>query len=343
MSTSVLVVCYAHTQTLAAAGSKLLPPFNVVSIDYHIATAQDSGQTLRSFGLNFEEHSLSGACARTGSCATGLQLLTRENGFTLCPRPHELRRRFFERYRQSALVRGSDAFICSHPAAFCELLLPFNRALLVVVTTNLELARENPIRWRAWLRVVRRLANDTRTILAANSEYDVAYVRHFAQVTPLLLPSLAAYVEASYAPQGGKPFLIAPVHAPAARNFLERAKEAAAPYVKMAWLRELYGDYTFEQLGAHPGVVILPYTKSVMTLFELYRMGVPLFAPSLKLLVDLEMKEGIMSERIYWKGAPVPASAIDEASPNTRSDRAAVEKWLRLSDTLVFPHIQKAL
>jgi len=46
-----------------------------------------------------------------------------------------------------------------------------------------------------------------------------------------------------------------------------------------------------------------------------------------------------MSERIYWQGAPAPAEAAAELSPNTRSDRLAVEHWLALSDHLVFPHV----
>lgn len=396
----------------AAGSSSLLPPFRVASVDYHIGTAQESGGLLRSFGLRFDEHSLSGACARTGHCAASLRPLTRENGFTLCPRPHALRRAFFAAHRAAPLVTAADAFICSHPAvrraptaaarrarrsslrsparprrassppargsplagwrqALCELWLPFNRSLLVLVTANLELARENPQRWRAWLAAVRRIAADRRCLLAANSAYDQAYVRHFARVRPLLLPSLAPYVDASYAPAHAS-FLLAPAHSDAARAFLERARAlCAALGAEAVWLREAYPEYTHAQLGSHRGVVLLPYTKSVMSTFELYRMGVPLFAPSLRvgalslrrpapaprrgrrspdarasaspraqLLTELELSSAVMSERIYWTGAPAPPEAAAEPSPNTRSDRRAVERWLALSDHLLLPHVQ---
>jgi hypothetical protein len=112
----------------AARSSAALPPYRLVSVDYHIATAADSGATLRSFGLRFDELSLSSVCGRTGHCAQegnggggggggGLAVLTRANGFTLCPQPHALRRAFFEAHRRSELIGPSaDAFVCSHPA-----------------------------------------------------------------------------------------------------------------------------------------------------------------------------------------------------------------------------------
>ena len=48
--------------------------------------------------------------------------------------------------RTSPLLTNVDGVICSHPAALCEGWLPFNKSMLLLVTTNLELARENPER-----------------------------------------------------------------------------------------------------------------------------------------------------------------------------------------------------
>jgi hypothetical protein len=214
----------------------------------------------------------------------------------------------------------------------------------VVVTTNLELARENPSRWRAWLRTVRALAADNRTVLAANSHYDVAYVRHFARVTPLLLPTLASFVDAQYSPTTAATararFLLAPTHSAAAQAVLEDARARTARLgVRVDWLRALYPEYTHGALSAHAGVVLFPYTKSAMTFFELYRMGVPVFAPSAALLEALEASDAVLSERIYWSAAPAPADAADEPSPNTRADAAAVREWVARCDHLRFPHV----
>lgn len=122
-------------------------------------------------------------------------------------------------------------------------------------------------------------------------------------------------------------------------------------------------------------MVVVPYTKSVMSFFELYRMGVPLFAPSLELLVQWEREHAVMAERIYWARAPRPLargplpaaspaatqSANDaeaaggagggagrahgrkprsrSLSPNTRKSTRAMRHWLALSDIYAFPNV----
>lgn len=78
-----------------------------------------------------------------------------------------------------------------------------------------------------------------------------------------------------------------------------------------------------------------------MSFFELYRMNLPLFAPSLELLVAWERDHGLLSERIYWRRAPRPTAYHNttDLSPNTRADAAAVRHWLALCDFYHFPHV----
>ena len=53
--------------------------------------------------------------------------------------------------------------------------------------------------------------------------------------------------------------------------------------------------YEYTQLASHPAVIVVPYTKSTMTFFELYRMGLPIFVPSLALLVRWELQRHVLS------------------------------------------------
>ena len=102
-----------------------------------------------------------------------------------------------------------------------------------------------------------------------------------------------------------------------------------------------YGKgYQFSDLARHPGVVVVPYTKSVMSFFELYRMNVPLFYPSVALLTKWELGAAVMSERIYWRYASSPLRQPFTPNPNARHDRASLAHWLPLSDPYVFPHVQ---
>ena len=95
--------------------------------------------------MTLVEQSLSGACRRRKTCAdpARLAVLSREAAFTLCPRPHALRRAAYEALRTAPLLANVDGVVCSHPAALCEAWLPFNKSILLLVTANLELAREN--------------------------------------------------------------------------------------------------------------------------------------------------------------------------------------------------------
>jgi hypothetical protein len=324
--------------------------YSFLSVDYHIATAQDVGHTLRELGQTFVEKSLSGACARRRTCAapSELPVLTKETAFTLCPRPHAYRRAAYEALRSSPLLHEADGVVCSHPAALCEVWLPFNKSILLIVTANLELARENAERWRDWLRTVGALAKSARVVVAANNRYDQAYVQHFTGARPLYLPTLANYITARHMPLPGKPVLLARSHHSIGKKLLQELRVAARsrPGLKVASIEEEYpgnaggGGYEYSQLASHPAIVVVPYTKSTMTFFELYRIGIPIFVPSLALLVKWELQRHVMSERVYWKHAPSPLRNPTSPNPNSLQDRAALEHWIKLSDPYVYPHVQ---
>ena len=122
---------------------------------------------------------------------------------------------------------------------------------------------------------------------------------------PLYLPTLASYVTARYRGGGarkrGRPFLLWRAHHEMGRTLLAELG-SAAPDVAIRGLDQVYPGgaygkgYQFSDLARHPGVVVVPYTKSVMSFFELYRMNVPLFYPSVALLTKWELGAAVMSE-----------------------------------------------
>lgn len=232
-----------------------------------------------------EEHSLSGSCgsaARLGkgdplrsTCAApgSLGPVTRANGFDLCPAPHALRRSFFGATRSS--FAHVDAFVCFHPPALCELFMPFNKSVLVLASVNLELARENPPRWRAWLRNLRAIAADRRNVVAANNRYDVEYIRHFTggAVAPAYLPAFCGYTGAAYDPAkvaGNTVLFTRNLHHPTALAAQLTAAASRRGFAKFAFARteEAFpAGFEYAQLAAAPAYIVIPYTKSVMHLY----------------------------------------------------------------------------
>eukprot|EP00741_Cyanophora_paradoxa_P010430 tig00000037_g10085.t1 len=79
-------------------------------------------------------------CGFFGMCKTDLKVFSFDDwrGFGLEPCPYSLRRKFFAAYKKDEEFAKVDAFICSHPVANCELFLPFNRTVILYLTTRLE-------------------------------------------------------------------------------------------------------------------------------------------------------------------------------------------------------------
>ena len=75
-------------------------------------------------------------------------------------------------------------------------------------------------------------------------------------------------------------------------------------------------------------------------LFEFYSMSIPLFSPSLRLLVSWQLSQPFMNSYL-WPGIPYSNAllATHPFSP-VAQDRRSLEYWLSFSDMYQFPHIE---
>jgi hypothetical protein len=102
---------------------------------------------------------------------------------------------------------------------------------------------------------------------------------------------------------------------------------------------------SFKHYEAVSAVLYFPYTVSLMSMFELYGMNMPIFTPSLEYAVALELRGEGMVHR-YGVGHIEPNAPMKGFSPppfppspgDTSYD--AVRYWLNKSDFMVFPHVQ---
>jgi hypothetical protein len=107
--------------------------------------------------------------------------------------------------------------------------------------------------------------------------------RYYTGLSPVLLPSSCRYVGAMYYPT--RPgFLLGFRRDSKFERFFSGELSAASSRlhltIDLQSIRQLYPEYTFHDLAAHRGVVPLPCQPSMMSLFELYRMNIPLFLPA---------------------------------------------------------------
>ena len=96
------------------------------------------------------------------------------------------------------------------------------------------------------------------------------------------------------------------------------------------------------QLARHPAVVVIPYTKSVMTFFEMYRMNIPMFAPSLSLLVSWEGRHSVRFGRPPQPHAqPIRlrhAHRRAKASPPSRQPRRPAAPMQVMAERIYWSH-----
>ena len=112
-----------------------------------ISPIHDLKHLLKPLGVLFIDKSLSGSCSLTNTCARNLHILSTINGIN----PNKaIRKQFYEYYKDDPLMKRVDAFVCFHPAAMCELFMPFNRTIIVIASTRYELGRLSVNDWNQW-------------------------------------------------------------------------------------------------------------------------------------------------------------------------------------------------
>eukprot|EP00658_Telonema_sp_P-2_P038674 TRINITY_DN276_c0_g1_i8.p1 TRINITY_DN276_c0_g1~~TRINITY_DN276_c0_g1_i8.p1 ORF type:complete len:1262 (-),score=285.14 TRINITY_DN276_c0_g1_i8:299-4084(-) len=317
-----------------------------------------------------------GNCVYSGKtqsvCKDRLKVLRYDNwrGFSLDPCPNFLRQEFFEAYKNDPEFERVDAFICSHPAANCELYMPFNRSLIVYPTTRLEFGRDddvvdwrapymtirNKARWSEWISNLQKIAADPMNVVAANSHFEVRYIKYHTGIDAEYLPSWCGdKAENSLVAPSRRQLLLGPyrdnldyprfseVEAwkhPIMQSLVNSTKNWKDQYgmaPEFARMRQLYPHYELSDLQAHPCIVLIPYQVSVISFFEYYRLNIPMFVPSKKLLISWHLEHDQLWERTY--GHPDRLVTSPDMPDPTSDEKADLEYWIALADYYHFDHV----
>ena len=341
------------------------------STDFHISPIADLKYLFTQLGIRIIDKSLSGACGSRGTCAQDLKVLNGGNAYEVGAHPEVLSKQLFEAYQNDDEFRSVDGFICFHPTATCQLYAPFNKSLLMISSTRYEHGQRDPSNWKRFNRFLQLASRNPRHLLAGNSVYDADYVSNFIGAPVKYIPSFCGYITARYGLEGQKrrtEFLLGHSHVSASkdqfwdqgtiiwkemRQWVEEAKERSTDErvkaVELKGIGEVYpGRYEYQDLANHPCIVHMPYQVSVMSMFEQYRMGLPLVFPSLAFLVKLQVDYAPLSERTWARvhgrgavsGSDIPGHpTVWWPDPNNDVEPQAIQYWLAKSDYYVMPHV----
>merc|ERR1719150_761467 len=178
-------------------------------------------------------------------------------------------------------------------------------------------------------------------------------MKHFTGLDHVeLMLNYCGYANAKYNPTNPI-VLIGPSHLNGPGNKLSGDLKAASKNykngkIKFKGIKEIYSHYKFSDLTRHKAIVLIPYQISVMTFFEYYRMGIPIFAPSLKLLVRWQKEMTLLGE-LSWNcvyGKCKEKSRISAADnsphkydPNDIYNEESLMHWLPYADYYQIPNI----
>lgn len=341
-------------------------PLVIWSSNFHPTPVVDIKQLLEPLGVRFIVKDLSSKyCQHFNTCASEqqqqqLRVISKDNVLTMNDYK-TLIPEFYAAYRDDPEMQTVDAFLCCDPPGACELFEPFNKSLLIVATTRYHIGRSNAERWIELNQKIIDIASHKRNVVGANNRYDQEYIRYFTGIDARILPSLCVYTAAVYRPT--RPgFLLAmrPREYKKSKKFpqyfIDKFTAACTLLgvdVQLNPIRKLYVNYEYKDLASHRGIVHLPYQASVMAMLEQYRMNVPLFLPSKRLLIDWNLEWFVLHERT--ESPPRPARYVrsprrqsnvqphhtqkDRPDPNSDFDVQAMTYWLQYADYYVLPHI----
>ncbi|CAF2971241.1 unnamed protein product [Rotaria sp. Silwood2] len=229
--------------------------------------------------------------------------------------------------------------------------MQFNRSIIIISSTRYELARFEPQQWNKLNENLKKISQDPKNIIAANNLYDVEYIRYFTGINVTLLPSFCNYTNSDYNPTREE-FLLAPIHAPYFDALFKKIlKNSLDQYqkhkIKIVPIRSIYRNYKYSDLTNHPAIIHIPYQVSIMSLFEQYRMNIPLLFPSLDLLTKWHYEYGVVNEKTWDqisygvrpKSSRIKGVLTNVPDPNNDLDRTAIRYWLNFSDFYQWPHI----
>ena len=254
----------------------------------------------------------------------------------------------FEYYKNDETISTADGFLCSFPAAICEMWLPFNKTIVLHPAHRFNLWMCTESAFNRQTDHLYRLASLNKLVLGAGSKYDLEYLRHYTGLKPLpLYNSCGVYTAGHpYSPTRDEIIMFG------GRGMDEKAvaKKMAdtVKSFKVVHVRSLYPHYSLSDLVKHRAVVFVAYAVMTYKICEIYALNIPLIVPSIKFYRTVF--SGFGGDRVTYGGFYCPKNgevgkphptSLHPYSPNVyaSADQEAESYWLQFADFYHWPHV----
>jgi hypothetical protein len=279
------------------------------NIDMHISIIHDIKTLLPELGHDINSLCMSGHTWVNNEQKQETDIINSHNFKEI---NQEICDKFYERYKDT--LDDYDAFIHSYPPAFAFLFEKFNKPIYTIACTRYEfpcgsgptasLERLN------WLNKKLLSGYEKGQIkLIANNLYDKKYCEQLCGGEWKFIPSVCKYVE--HLTCNGKSNKII---------LWDRTNDDLR---KIFNHKKINFDFTISKvydrtrLVEFSGIIHIPYNVSIMSAFEHYAMGIPIFVPSYSLLME-------------WKKQG--KNVLSELSFSNNINNNYNDEWIKLSD-----------
>lgn len=206
-----------------------------------------------------------------------------------------------------SFFRQFDMFIVAHPSVFAMIFEKYNKPILMMNTTRYDLpfCNSRDLKNLEFYRTcLRRMVEKGQLHIVSNNCADQYYLKKGCDLDSIVIPSLGLYTKVRYTPTSSQ-FVLYHGDVP------DHPLIAKRPQI-----------HEWRDIASYKGLISIPYEVSLMSLFEYFSAGVPLFFPSKEFWKSKANSNTLYSIFWYW----------DDRLPDELSEFKDLNGWIDRSD-----------
>lgn len=223
-----------------------------------------------------------------------------------------------------------DLFIVAHPTSFAMVFEKYNKPILMINTVRYDIpfcnSRDIDMLER-YRECLRRLSDRGLLHIVSNNRADQYYLKRCCGLDSIVIPSLGLYTRTRYAPTNSS-FVMYHGTPPDHPLIAKRPN-----------------PHEWQDIASYRGIISIPYEVSLMSLFEYFAAGVPMFFPSREFWKSFANHQNLFSMFWYWDDR-LPADLVDLNNLDDWIDRSDLYTTFKSPNTHYFnsiPHLFELL
>lgn len=213
--------------------------------------------------------------------------------------------KFQEKY--DSFLKTFDGFVVGFASSFAMIFEKYNKPILMMNAVRYDIpycmTKRHSLA-KLWNQSIQRLHQKGLLTIVSNNRADQEYTFKGTGIRPLYIPSVCRYTNATYKP---------------IRNTFLCTHGSLPQHPLVTMKHQLGQRHAWSDIAEFRGIIVIPYDISLMSMFEYFFQGSPLFFPS----------------KQYWKSHPDIISVSSywgDELPTYLSEFKDLNKWIDLSD-----------